>query len=312
MLQITVLLAVYNGSHYIDQQLESMLSQTYTDCKIIVLDDYSTDNTYQLLKAWAVKYPKIRIYRNKSNLGVVRTFEKLLESVDTPYFALADQDDYWLKDKVLRSVELLDKEKVDLVYTDLFVVDEDLNMIHESKWRFSNTPPVSGRNPIPIIIKNPVTGCTIVGRTSLLKKALPFPKGVPMHDRWLSVVACTENGIAALDQPPTMLYRQHTGNEVGGLPYGFNGLFRRVRKDAKGNFLNYLKIRVQKRLCLLDVLEKIGYMTDDTVFLREYYRSSWLQRMIGVTRYARVVNRNAACLGKSNLLTDITLNLLPY
>jgi len=311
MIPLTVLMPTFNGRRYIDQQIKSILGQSYSCLKLVILDDCSTDDTYDILNKWSTKDSRVEVYRNNKNLGAIRTFEKLLGMVDTAYFSLSDQDDYWKPNKLADSVAFLIKMDVDLVYTDLIVADSRLNTIDNSKWRYSNTPPVFGHNPLPVILKNPVTGCTIVGRTSFLEKALPFPLGVPMHDRWLATVACTENGIAAFDKP-TVLYRQHGGNEIGGLPYGIRGLIKRIRKDENGSVKSYFKNRVKKRLAILSGLERIGYLNYSTRFVEKYYRSPWFARILMVGVYSKIVARHAGCIGIKNVMTDISMSLLPF
>ena len=73
--QIDVLLATYNGEKYIKEQIESILSQTYKNIKLIISDDCSSDKTVEILKEYEKKDNRIELYIQKQNLGVVKNIE---------------------------------------------------------------------------------------------------------------------------------------------------------------------------------------------------------------------------------------------
>lgn len=308
---VTILVATYNGRSFICEQLDSLLLQDYSNIKIRLLDDCSTDGTWEMLQEKYGDVNRVEIYKNASNLGVVKTFERLLEMVDTEYFCLCDQDDIWLPNKVSGTLKHLMNTDVELVYSDLVMVNANLSVIHPSKWQFSNSPPITGVDPVPFIIKNPVTGCTILANKSVLQKALPFPAGIPMHDRWLAVVAAFGKGVDAYPVA-TMLYRQHGGNEVGGMPYGLSGLIARVKKDGKNNLFKYLKNRAVRRVAMIDALADIGCKSYELSFLAKYYQSGWFYRMLYSWRYLNTIQSHAKTLGAKNIASDFLMTLIPY
>ena len=241
-------------------------------------------------------------------MGTILTFEQLLARVDTEYFALCDQDDVWLPDKLEKSVSLLESSGADLVYTDLEVVDENLGKLAPSMWHLSNIIPVTGRALVPLILKNSVTGCTVVGRTSMLKKALPFPAGIPMHDWWLGLVAASGNGVAPLYEA-TVLYRQHGGNEIGAVHFRYRGL--RSRLDYKGTTLGkYLRDRLDARLALINGLQERGLMSRRS-FHAWYYRRTPIVRFLLNPAYIVYTATHAGVLGFRNLSVDWILTCLP-
>ena len=162
---VTVLLATYNGACWLPELLDSISTQTLPPDRLIILDDCSTDGTWEVVRGAKLPGIEIIVNQHSTNRGAIVTFGELLSMVDTEYFALCDQDDVWLPDKLEKSVALLESCGADLVYTDLMVVDEDLNEVAPSMWRLSNILPVTGRAVVPLILKNSVTGCTVVGRT---------------------------------------------------------------------------------------------------------------------------------------------------
>src|SRR5690554_2119128 len=90
---ISVCMATYNGGRYIEEQLNSILSQLGPDDEVIICDDCSTDNTVE--KATAIGDSRIKIFRNEKNLGYIRNFEKSVVLANGDYIFLSDQDDIW-------------------------------------------------------------------------------------------------------------------------------------------------------------------------------------------------------------------------
>jgi glycosyltransferase involved in cell wall biosynthesis len=305
---VSIVLATHNGVRWLPDLLESLARQTLAPARLSILDDASTDGAWELVRDAAMPGGQTVVGRQESNVGAVRTFERLLSMVDTEYFALCDQDDVWLPDKLEKSVSLLASSGADLVYTDLRVVDEGLRKLAPSLWRLSNIVPVVGQALVPLILKNSVTGCTVVGRTSMLKKALPFPSGIPMHDWWLGLVAACGNGVAPLPEA-TVLYRQHSGNEVGAACFGYRGL--RSRLDRGGTMLGtYLQDRLDARLALIDGLQERGLMSG-RCFLVWFYRRTPLVRFLLNPTYLVYTATHAAVLGFRNLAVDWVLTCLP-
>jgi len=305
---LTVVLATHNGVRWLPDLLDSLTKQTLAPARLSILDDASTDGTWELVRDAAVPGGQTVAGRQEANEGAIRTFERLLSLVSTEYFALCDQDDVWLPDKLEKSVSLLESSGADLVYTDLRVIDEGLSELAPSMWRLSNIVPVAGRALVPLILKNSVTGCTVVGRTSMLTKALPFPPGIPMHDWWLGLVAACGNGVAPLGEA-TVLYRQHGGNEVGAALFGYRGL--RSRLDRRGTTLGiYLQDRLDARLALIDGLQERGLMSG-RCFLVWFYRRTPLVRFLLNLVYLFYTATHAGVLGFRNLAVDWILTCLP-
>jgi len=306
--ELTVVLATHNGVCWLPDLLASLARQTLAPARLSILDDASTDDTWELVRDAAVPGRQTVAGRQEANEGAIRTFERLLSLVGTEYFALCDQDDVWLPDKLERSVRLLESSGADLVYTDLEVVGEDLNELAPSMWHFSNIVPVTGRPMIPLILKNCVTGCTVVGRTSILRKALPFPPGILMHDGWLGLVAACGAGVAPLREA-TILYRQHGNNEVGAVRFGYRGL--RSRLDRRSTRLNtYLQDRLDGRLALIDGLQERGLMSRHA-FLAWFYRQTSIVRFVLNPVYLVYTATHAGVVGFRNLAVDWVLTCLP-
>jgi glycosyltransferase involved in cell wall biosynthesis len=199
---ISIAICTYNGEKYIEEQLDSIVNQSYPNLEIIVLDDCSTDNTIAIIKA-KYNYPNLKLYANNCNLGFIKNFEKILPLCNGEYIALADQDDIWHLDKILLQSKLIQNNL--LVYADSELVDEDgisLNTKVSDRFNF-----VRGNPNLAFIISNCISGHNILFKKDLLAYALPLPLNV-FHDIWLVFVASTIGTIDFVDLP-LVKYRQH-------------------------------------------------------------------------------------------------------
>lgn len=197
---ISICLATYNGSAYIEAQLRSVLEQLSQKDEIVVADDGSTDDTIAIVDA--IGDPRIRWVAQGGRLGVVKNFERSVSAASGEYIFLCDQDDVWLPGKIEHCIAALQTHL--LVVTDCKVVDSELNEIAPSFFRLRN----SGSGLLHNLWKNGYLGCCMAFRRELLNYALPFPQGIPMHDMWLGMIAETQGSVSFLPKPLS-LYRRH-------------------------------------------------------------------------------------------------------
>jgi glycosyltransferase involved in cell wall biosynthesis len=209
---VNVLLATYNGSKFLREQLDSIGSQTLPVARITVRDDGSTDSTLSVLEEWAAGRPNVRLLRGP-RLGFAKNFFALLTSPDqeSDFFAFSDQDDVWLPDKIERAVRALgegDADEPSLYCSRLELVDENLKHLS-----FSRVPRrIDFANAL---VENVATGCTMVlnrAARDLISERLP-EKAV-FHD-WWCYLAIAALGKVIFDETPRIKYRQHANNQVG-------------------------------------------------------------------------------------------------
>ncbi len=220
--RLQVLLATYNGAVYIRQQLDSLMEQTFGDFQVLARDDGSTDATCDILDEYAAKYPGkfVRIEDDEKCLGACRNFGRLLEASDANYVMFCDQDDLWLKDKIAKTLDLMQKTEAEspgkpvLVFTDLIVVDSSLEPMAPSFWKYEKLDPAWTLDPLKIAVQNVVTGCTMMLNAKGREAVLPIPAEAVMHDWWIALKLSRSGVIAALPEG-TLLYRQHKRNDIG-------------------------------------------------------------------------------------------------
>lgn len=107
--RISVIMGIYNCADTLPEAIDSLLSQTYQDWKLIMCDDGSTDSTYQVASDYKKKYPeKIKLLRNGRNLGLNRTLNRCLKFADSELIARMDGDDISLPERFEKEVNFLD------------------------------------------------------------------------------------------------------------------------------------------------------------------------------------------------------------
>lgn len=237
--KIAILMATYNGEKYICQQIDSILSQTCKDWELYIHDDGSTDDTIAAVESYVEKYPnKIHLIDGKSTGGAKYNFFYLFGQVEAPYYMTCDQDDVWLDKKIELTYDkmLTIENKADvpcLVYTELRVVDSELNTIADTMSKYQSLD-CHKRTINQFILQNSVTGCTMMVNRALRDKMLRITDidNTIMHDWWAALVAAQFGKTAFIDEP-TILYRQHGDNSLGAL--GINKLSYIVRRVWQKN-----------------------------------------------------------------------------
>ncbi|EGD32857.1 glycosyltransferase family 2 protein [Streptococcus sanguinis] len=217
-MKVTILLSTYNGEQFLAEQIKSIQEQTYKGWQLLIRDDGSTDGTRAVIEDFCRKDDRIAFINrgNPQNLGVIQSFHSLLQYQDSDFYLFSDQDDVWLPDKI--AMQLAEADKYDssqplLVYTDLKVVDQELQVVHESMIRtqsdHANTELVQE-----------LTENTVTGGVSMINRALAQlwtgkeEHELLMHDWYLGLLAAAFGNLVYIDKPGE-LYRQHSNNVLG-------------------------------------------------------------------------------------------------
>ena len=205
---ISVALAAYQGEDYIEAQLRSILSQLSHEDEVIVSDDKPGGATERIVRRVMADDPRV-IYVEGKGQGVVANFVNAIRHCRGDKIFLCDQDDVWLPDKVSRVTAAFDSGAT-LVLHNAYVTDRDLNITDYSFFALRGSKPGFVRN----IVKNSYMGCCMAFDRKLLKKIMPMPKHLPMHDQWIGLMGEMYGRVAFLDAP--LIYYRRTGNNVTG------------------------------------------------------------------------------------------------
>jgi len=270
---VDILMATYNGKKFICEQIESILSQSFDNWHLYINDDNSADSTLKIIKEYETKYPeKITVSKSAFPLGAKGNFFRLTEFSKSEYIMFCDQDDVWKADKIEKTLKLMqntengNKNIPVLVHTDLCVVDENLKVINPSYFKLSRIKNKTDLNRA--IVQNCVTGCTMMVNKALLKLVGNDNKSIIMHDWWLYLIASSFGKIAFLNEQ-TILYRQHTKNEVGA-----KGLKYRKKDDLKNSLIK----TYNQAECFYNIFKDI--LTDT--------QKKLLQEYIDLPKYSKI------------------------
>ncbi len=229
-------MATYNGSEWLTEQLESILGQVAVEITVFVSDDSSFDGTQAILEQYTRSRPEVQILPQiERRGGAAANFYRLFRDVDFSgydYVALADQDDAWLPDKLIRAHQLLVAERISAYSSNVvaFWTPSRRRLIEKAqpqrRWDY--------------LFEAAGPGCTYVLTSEVAARFQTFVRtrweevcGVGLHD-WLLYAFVRSHGESwKIDERPSMLYRQHGQNQVG-VNMGFQAFMRRVRQVADG------------------------------------------------------------------------------
>lgn len=230
---ISVALAAYKGEKYIEAQIRSILPQLSYEDEIIVSDDRPGGMTEKIVKRLSAEDSRVIWVEGKSR-GVVANFVNAIRYCKGDKIFLCDQDDVWLPDKVKRVTEAFD-EGYDLVLHNAYVTDGELNITDYSFFEKRG----SKKGVIRNIFKNSYMGCCMAFDRKLLKRIMPMPKNIPMHDQWIGILGEIYGKVKFIDLP-LIYYRVHGGNVTGG----------KTSFSQKMAWRRYLILKLYKRVIL--------------------------------------------------------------
>ncbi|MBW5810718.1 glycosyltransferase family 2 protein [Yersinia kristensenii] len=263
---IDIVLATYNGEKYISEQISSILNMNgFSDLikKIIICDDNSNDRTLSIIESM-VPSEKLIILKNKNknNYGPVKNFERGILYSNAEFVMLSDQDDVWDANKLsiyLTAISSMDREKPILVFSDLEVVDAELNTLSSSFLAHQSIPPSWVSDINNILIQNAAPGCTMLFNRQLVEKALPLSENCIMHDWWLLLVAKQLGNVFFINNR-LIKYRQHGKNQVGAKK---NGLLQIICNFGK--LKNIASKNLAKTIAQMnDFSSKFEYVLNDS------------------------------------------------
>lgn len=234
-MKIDILLATYNGAKYLEQLLDSLCKQTFSDWRLLIRDDGSQDCTITLIKKNSEKDFRITLIEdNCGNLGVSGNFAKLLSLSSAPLIMFADQDDVWIPEKIQLLVKhylSLNPEDMNiplLIHCDALITGENLIPTGQSFLQ---------KRGAKIGIKHMIFTGFVQGASMMINNHLknfvnPLPDNV-MYDYYIALV-CEIVGKRKLVDVPCMYYRMHNSNAIGrSAPSLSEKIFKLFNSDFK-------------------------------------------------------------------------------
>lgn len=298
MKKACILLATFNGEKFIDEQIRSILSQTYRSFDVYIRDDGSNDDTVSIINYYAENYPNIKILKSNEQTGsAAANFYRLIQSVNLDnydFFAFCDQDDIWMPDKLNRAILSIESNNASGYSSDLICFNKEIRKI----WCLKK---VAKQKKYDYLFQGASAGCTYVFKLDVARLVVSLINNSDFkilksisHD-WLIYAITRSNSLSWFhDEFPSILYRQHSNNVYGALP-GLGGIKVKLSMIKNGWLLNqvillepFLKkdsftkmffIRI-KRLSFFDRL----FMIKDAGSFRRSARDVLLMRLIFLLR----------------------------
>ena len=219
-MKLSVALCTYNGSKFIEQQINSILNQTIKVDEIIVCDDKSADATILILKKLQVSHPCIVIIENEINLRSTKNFEKAIQRCSGDYIFLADQDDLWNTEKAAKTLAVFNENPTaEGVFSNADLIDDNgIKLSHKTIWDsvffFVKEMP-KPIDFVDIIFKNGniVTGATLCIKKEVKSFIFPFSED-NLHDEWIVSLLAFRNTLYYSTEN-LISYRIHENQQVG-------------------------------------------------------------------------------------------------
>jgi glycosyltransferase involved in cell wall biosynthesis len=294
---VDIVMPVYNGETYLEEQVSSILTQSKVTVRLIALDDGSTDCSFALLKRMAAQDPRIKLLQNPKNLGLMRSISILLREVTGHYFALADQDDIWDTDKVAKSIATLRERSATLVYSDVRLIDSIGTVLKDRYLVPMGMRPLQGRDPLPFIFRNPAIGHTMVGTAELARAVGEIDPRLLVHEIWIVAAACKLGGVTFLNDQLGS-YRQHPSNIIGARRNTVRRLVRLL--STNGKLWRRQQIRIRAISALAPTHPALAPIA------KAQARHGVL-RLQGLPRFTTFMLRMAPKIGLFPALTEIVL-----
>lgn len=210
---ISLVMATYNGSEFLFEQLESIREQSRLPDEVIICDDNSTDNTVEIIKKFISTYHLSNwfLYENEFNKGFSANFSDALRLANGEVIFLADQDDIWLQDKIeMMSAAMEENGDILLLASNVLPYYSNPNVNKVNCEKFGKGKMIklkfSGRWIKPIR-----PGCSFAFRRELLNDYYKFKEHNFPHDCILWALAVIKKG-AYLYNANTLIFRRHNNN----------------------------------------------------------------------------------------------------
>lgn len=210
-MKVSVIIAIYNGRKYIEQQLDSILYQTVKPDEIIIVDDNSTQKSRDIINRYMRENKDIYFFENNKNLGVVQTFRMAASKASGDIIFLADQDDIWEKNKISRFIEVFDTKNTHLVASEYRLIDGNGDKIKKINIKTKRSQYV----PFKKIVKgNIFPGCTMAFNKNIKAHFLELSADCYIHDWYIAIIAAQDRKFYYINDRLTN-YRIHDNNTIG-------------------------------------------------------------------------------------------------
>ena len=129
--KVSIIVPMYNAEKFIGKTIESVLSQTYENWEILIMNDVSTDNSLAVVNEYAKKDDRIKVLNTEKNMGVVKGRNHLIDLANGKFIAFLDADDYWHSQKLEKQIQFMKEKNAGISCTEYTRVKENGEKINE-------------------------------------------------------------------------------------------------------------------------------------------------------------------------------------
>lgn len=210
-MRVSVCMATYNGERFLDEQMASILAELSAEDEVVVVDDGSSDGTWQRLRS--LQDARVKIHRNERNRGVNATFERAIALAQGDVIFLSDQDDRWVPGRVATFVAALSNSGAQLASSNMAFMDGEGRATGYGFVRLSAAESTQWSGNILKIFLGAAGyfGCAMAFRREFRQVLLPLPAYVESHDLWMAMASNLARSNVHIEVD-TLVRRIHGGN----------------------------------------------------------------------------------------------------
>lgn len=265
MKKVTVLLTVYNRKS-VCNTIESILNQSYKDFKLLIIDNASTDGTYELIKKYEEKDNRICVIRNSENKGQVYSLNLGLSLVESEYIARIDADDIMVPQRLERQIEFLDANKKYVICGTWYQIISDDNRLLFKKCPVCSNSAIRAMLPI----MSPFCHPSVMIRTSVIKtNKIIYNTNYDVaadYNFWIDLLKYGDG----YNIPEVLIYyRVGSSNDS----YNKKEITKKETFEIRNKIIGNLSDSKRKRILqeIIQIEEKQCKTFKDFLFLRNYY-----------------------------------------
>ena len=208
MSRVSIITPAFNSVDFLEETIKSVQNQTYNDWELIIVDDCSTDGTFELANSFSQKDSRIIVLRNDKNSGVSFSRNKAIDCSNGEYIAFLDSDDIWLPNKLEKQISFMEDNKYAFTYTDYKMFDSLTKVIDK---KIIRAPDIMTSQKI---YGNTSIGCltVMVNRKIVGDFSMPLVNHMEDNITWQKIM---ERGYCGYRLPEVLsLYRKGNNNSL--------------------------------------------------------------------------------------------------
>ena len=279
-MKISVAMATYNGARYLREQLKSFSTQSRLPDELIVCDDLSDDQSIEILTDFASKAGfEVKVYRNKTRLGLTKNFEKAISLCTGQLVFLSDQDDFWFDTKLEVMERIFNSNpSIMVAIHDQEIADAALKPIGRTLFQ--------SYRAMGCDEKWLTTGCCTVFRAEFARLVIPIPDDLAQHDIWIHLISKTL-GVRMAVPDILQLYRRHdtnASNQIGGTvenPSAANLLRKYGLRDATSGWESIIKTSKRMQQAIVeknDLVKELNLEKQALALLEAEIGTRWCRK----------------------------------